>query len=276
MADGTADGGGHAAAIAARLAPGGTLLALDWDAGMADRLRATLGATDAAVDIRIRAANYADLPEMLKREKLGPLDGLLLDLGFSSDQLEHSGRGFSFMKDEPLMMVYDDAATPVSRLLGELTETELADVIYQYGGERRSRQIAKAIKTYLKKKAIDASGTLAAVVRDALPRGYERGRIDRATRTFQALRIYANKELQNLARALESLPDIMAPGGRAAIITFHSLEDKLVKEWFRKYAKEGRATLTVKKPLTPSREELLENPRSRSAKLRVLTFTTIT
>ena len=152
----------------------------------------------------------------------------------------------------------------------EESESSLADIIYQYGGERRSRAIAKAIKLAGRQTPITTSGQLADVVRNALPRNYERGRIDPATRTFQALRIYANGELANLERILAVARDIMAAGGRIAIITFHSLEDRIVKRAFQRMATAGEASLLAKKPVAASREEVVRNPRSRSAKLRAL------
>lgn len=216
------------------------------------------------------------------REKLGKADGLLLDLGFSSEQLENSGRGFSFQEskaNEPLLMTYDDARTPVRDLLKKISEQELADIIFQYGGERQSRKIAKVIvereHRHGGREAIMTSGDLADTVRMALaPRAangrYERGRIDPATRTFQALRIYANGELENLSYVLGHIGTILKPGGWAAIISFHSLEDRIVKQAFQKLTKENRGELIYKKPISATREEIRQNPRARSAKLRGL------
>jgi len=202
-------------------------------------------------------------------------DGLLVDLGFSSEQLANSGRGFSFEEaaaSEPLLMTYDDSRRPVWTILREESETELANIIFEFGGERMSRRIAKAIKDQGRRKPIMTSGDLVASVRSAVPRGYEHGRINPATRTFQALRIYANGELENLEALLKNLPEVMAPNGKAAIITFHSLEDRIVKHAFQALAKEKKANLVVKKPVGPTREEIAKNPRSRSAKLRVIQF----
>jgi 16S rRNA (cytosine1402-N4)-methyltransferase len=275
MIDGTVDGGGHAREILGRIGDTGTLLGLDWDDALLKECAARLAGFKNAVLVH---ANYADLPNVLEAngKKLpgAQADGVLIDLGFSSEQLERSGRGFSFSeasKDEPLLMTYDDERTPVARLLRELPEQELADIIYGFGGERYSRRIAKAIKERGRRKPIETSGELADTVRAALPKGYERGRIDAATRTFQAFRIYANGELENLETLLERLPDIVKPGGgRAAIITFHSLEDRIVKNAFRELAKREGTHLITKKPVTAGREEIAANPRSRSAKLRVI------
>ncbi len=279
--DGTVDGGGHAEAIIQKIAPGGRFLGVDWDAEMvaarerrAAARRASGGvkpARAAAVLEKYACGNYADLPEILADAGWGKADGLLLDLGVSSDQLAGSGRGFSFLPEaagEPLLMTYDDSRRPLAEFLRGMGEAELADIIYRFGGERHSRRIARAIAAREREGAITTSGELAEAVRRALPRNYERGRIDPATRTFQALRIYANGELENLDRALGALAGILRPGGRAAIISFHSLEDRAVKQAFLRMEKEGTLSRTAKKPVAPSREEVARNPRSRSAKLR--------
>lgn len=274
--DGTVDGGGHARAILGRITETGTLLGLDWDESLLAECKERLGGYKNAILVH---ANYADLPQVLHRHgevlPAEKADGLLIDLGFSSEQLESSGRGFRFSQkegaeDEPLLMTYDDSRTPVYQILRELTEQELADVIYEFGGERYSRRIAKAIKERGRRAPIKTSGELAETVRAAVPGKYERGRIDAATRTFQALRIYANGELDNLNALLAALPEIVRPGGRAAIITFHSLEDRIVKQAFRELASHAGATLITKKPVSASREEIAVNPRSRSAKVRVI------
>jgi 16S rRNA (cytosine1402-N4)-methyltransferase len=288
--DGTADGGGHAAAILEKITPGGKLLALDWDEAMVAGLKERFGVEKENPSgsrknanhlplvgeenrIVLVQGNYADLPEILREKKLDKADGLLLDLGFSSEQLESSGRGFSFSeraKDEPLFMTYSDDQEPVRALLKRIGEKELADILYEFGGERMSRRIAKAIIERRRRKPIEIAGDLADVVRAALPKHYERGRIDPATRTFQALRIYANDELGNLTRVLATLSEIVVPGGRTAVITFHSLEDRIVKNAFRDLAKAKTAELINKKPISASREEIRANPRARSAKLRAI------
>jgi 16S rRNA (cytosine1402-N4)-methyltransferase len=279
MIDGTMDGGGHATAIMEKILPGGMLLGVDWDERMVERQKkselANVGGDDQAIFVH---GNYADLPEILLQRNLQPADGLLIDLGFSSEQLELQdregvGRGFSFSEaaaSEPLLMTYDDSQTPVWKILREIDETELANVIYEFGGERMSRRIAKTIKERERRQPIMTAGELAETVREALPGNYERGRIDQATRTFQALRIYANDELKNIKKLLDELEEVVKPGGRVAIISFHSLEDRIVKQAFQKLAKEDKAKLLVKKPIAATREEMKENPRSRSAKLRAI------
>ena len=273
--DGTVDGGGHASAIVDIIGPTGTLLGLDWDERLLKKCKARFADQKNVILVH---GNYAELPAIVAAENnFGKADGLLIDLGFSSEQLEASGRGFSFgeaFKNEPLLMTYDDSRTPVWRTLREESEESLANIIFEFGGERMSRRIAKAIKDSGRKKPIMTSGELAGVVRGALPGGgkdrgkYEHGRIDPATRTFQAFRIYANGELENLKTLLVNLENIIKSGGRVAIISFHSVEDGIVKRAFQSLAKESKIKIITKKPIEASREEIKENPRSRSAKIR--------
>jgi len=265
MIDGTFGSGGHSAAILEKILPGGKLLGVDWD--KENIARSNL---DSQKNVLLAWGNYADLPEILKEEKLTKADGLLLDLGFSSEQLESSGRGFSFLKDEPLLMTYDDGRKPVRDILKKISEKELAEIIRNYGGERMAGRIAKAIVTRERQRPIATTGELAETVRAALPKHYERGRIDRATRTFQALRIYANGELESLSDILANIRAIIKPGGRAVIISFHSLEDRIVKQAFRALQADAAAEILTKKPVVASAEEIKINPRSRSAKLRAV------
>ncbi len=268
--DGTVDGGGHAREVLKRIMPGGKFLGVDLDGAMIEKLERDSELKDYAKkgEVKLVNGNYADLLKILEKENLPKADGLLLDLGFSSEQLEASGRGFSFKKDEPLLMTYDDAAVPVKDILRQLDEKELADVIYELSGERFSRKIAAAIKQAGRKKKIETTGELNEVIKSTLPKSYERGRIEPATRTFQALRIYANRELENIENVLKQITRIIKPGGRVAIISFHSLEDRTVKNGFRNLYKEGEIEILTKKPVRPSREEERENSRSRSAMLR--------
>lgn len=272
--DGTVDGGGHAAAIADVIGSEGRLLGLDWDERLLEKCRVRLAGRKNMILLH---GNYADLPKILLENNFERADGLLIDLGFSSEQLEKSGRGFSFgeaSKNEPLLMTYDDSRVPVWQILREESEESLAHIIFEFGGERMSRRIAKAIKDHGRKHPIITAGDLAEVARGALPGGgktrgaYEHGRIDPATRTFQAFRIYANGELENLKTLLNNLGDIVKPGGRVAIISFHSTEDGIVKRAFQSLAKESKMDIITKKPVEASREEIRENPRSRSAKIR--------
>ena len=266
--DGTTDGGGHAAAVIDRIGAQGTFLGLDWDSGMIDRLKVRF--KSAQGNILFEHANYADAVAVMRKHKLPKADGLLLDLGFSSTQLE-DGRGLSFQVDEPLDMRYDATAdTPTAAdVVNGLPERELADVIYRYGEERLSYRIAKHLVMQRKKSKFRTTRELADAVVSATGKGYERGRIHPATRVFQALRIYVNRELENLERILAACGEIIKTGGRIAIITFHSLEDRIVKTTFRDMEQAGRGVVITKKPITASEEERQRNPRARSAKLRV-------
>lgn len=275
--DGTVDGGGHAAAILKKISPGGIFLGIDWDKTIIKlaqkKIAEILNSKSQILKVILECGNYADLPEILKKNKLGKADRLFLDLGFSSNQLEGSGKGFSFSPravDEPLIMTYGDERKPVARILREARENDLADIIYKFSGERFSRRIAKAIKEREKIKPIITAGELRDVIAGAVPKSYEKGRMPPATRTFQALRIYANDELGNLEKVLCGLKKILKPGGRAAVISFHSLEDKIVKNVFREMGKGGQGEIITKKPVKPTKEEIDKNPRSRSAKLRVI------
>ena len=268
LVDGTLGGGGHARALAERVAPGGQLIALDRDAAALQRAEAVLG----GLPVQMVQANFCDLPEVLGELGVPAVDGILLDLGLSSDQLADAERGFSFTADGPLDLRFDTTSgEPAWRLIQRFSAEHLADLIYQYGEERYSRRIARAIVERRRENPIRSAADLAQLVRRVVPgqrgpRGHGRHSIDPATRTFQALRIAVNDELKSLEIALRRLPECLKPGGRFAVISFHSLEDRRVKEAFRDDAKYRALT---RKPVVPSEAECARNPRSRSAKLRV-------
>lgn len=280
LVDGTLGGGGHTRLLAERVAgrqtaiqelhaeetrsdfaaSSGLVLALDRDAAAVAAARRLDHLPVIAVQ-----ASYADLPRILKQRGMGPVDGILLDLGLSSDQLADPERGFSFQAPGPLDLRFDpQEGEPAWQLLNRLSERELADLIYRYGEERFSRRIARAIVAHRQRGHVWTAAELASLVRRCV--GGRRERIDPATRTFQALRIAVNDELGHLERALAVLPDCLRPGGRLAIISFHSLEDRLVKEAFRH---DPRLEVLTKKPIRPTPAEVEANPRSRSARLRV-------
>jgi 16S rRNA (cytosine1402-N4)-methyltransferase len=216
--------------------------------------------------VRPFQGNFCDLPEILVELGVEAVDGILLDLGLSSDQLADSERGFSFSATGPLDLRFDPTrGKPAWRMLQRISAEHLADLIYQYGEERYSRRIARAIVERRQDEPIETAADLAELVRRCVPRS-RHDRIDPATRTFQALRIAVNDELKSLEIALRRLPDCLRPGGRLAVISFHSLEDRRVKEAFRD---DQRLTVLTRKPLTPSDAETAVNPRSRSAKLRI-------
>ncbi len=265
--DGTVDGGGHAVEIVKRLEPNGIFLGIDWDKSMITGSKSRIGQTP-KVKVHLIEGNYADLPAILKNKKQGKADGLLLDLGLSSEQLESSGKGFSFMKDEPLIMRYAQEGPTAAEIINGQNEKELVDIFFRYGEERYARSIGKRIVEIRRRKRIITTFDLVEAIRGAVPKSYERGRIHPATRIFQALRIYINNELGNLESVLKSLPNILKPGGVIVIISFHSLEDRMIKNYFRDMGKQGLIQIITKKPIVAEREEILVNPRSRSAKLR--------
>jgi 16S rRNA (cytosine1402-N4)-methyltransferase len=260
--DGTLGGGGHTKALAERVGTDGRVIAVDLDEAAIDRASSTL----AGLPVSVANANYADLPEVLDEVGVRAADGILLDLGLSSDQLASADRGFSYASDGELDMRFDvNHGEPAWRMIARMSEEHLANVIYQFGEERFSRRIAKKIVEQRKTSAVRTAAQLAELVRSCVPRS--RGHnIDPATRTFQALRIAVNGELDALQSALRRLPDYLKPGGRLAIISFHSLEDRLVKEAFRS---DPRLSVVTRKPIVASEEESNRNPRARSAKLRV-------
>jgi 16S rRNA (cytosine1402-N4)-methyltransferase len=262
LVDGTLGGGGHTRALAERVGPMGQVVALDQDPAAVDAATTSL----AGLPVRVAHANFSELPEVLRELEITAVDGVLLDLGLSSDQLADQQRGFSFDASGPLDLRFNPTiGEPAWRLVNRLRAEQLADLIYQYGEERFSRRIARAIVERRQQQPIQTAAELAAVVRRAMPRS-ARERIDPATRTFQALRIAVNEELRSLELALERIPECLRPGGRLAVISFHSLEDRRVKEAFRN---DPRYEALTKKPLRPSPAEMDANPRSRSAKLRV-------
>ncbi len=262
--DGTFGAGGHSGKILEAVGETGKLISLDWDKKAMERNKSIFGRNNFLFLNR----NYADIKEIMKEKSLPKVDGLLLDLGFSSDQLDDSGKGFSFKKDEPLIMSYSDGGLTAYEVVNSYPEEKLKEIIKVYGEERFPGRITRAIVEARKKEAIKTSFQLAGVVREVLPKSYERGRIDPATRTFQALRIFVNGELDNLQKILGDLKEIVKNGGRVAIISFHSLEDRIVKNAFRDMKKDGVAEILTKKPIIASAEEIKNNPRSRSAKLR--------
>ena len=213
-------------------------------------------------------SDYRALEPQLDARGIAAVNGILADLGVSSMQLDADGRGFSFRRDEPLDMRMDTTAGPTAaEALREVDEKTLADLIYEFGEERHSRRIARAIVAARGQRAIDTTGQLADIVRRAIPRkGYQR--IDPATRTFQAIRIWTNRELEGLDAFVAAAARRLAAGGRLAVITFHSLEDRIVKHTLRALQADGAISVRTKRPMVPSEAEVERNPRARSAKLR--------
>jgi 16S rRNA (cytosine1402-N4)-methyltransferase len=258
--------GGHALALLT--AGASRLIGLDRDSEALAHAAATLAPF--AGRFELVHADYRDLESVLAARSIAGLDGALADLGVSSMQLETEGRGFSFRRDEPLDMRMDRSqGRTAADLLRDAREEDLADAIFQFGEERYARRIARAIVGARRAAPIERTGQLAAIVRRSIPsRGHQR--IDPATRTFQALRIWVNRELEGLDQFLIGAARLLAIGARLVVISFHSLEDRIVKQTFRALAAGAALRLLTKRPLAPSDEEVARNPRARSAKLRAI------
>jgi len=270
--EGTLGAGGHARKIIEQIMPGGMYIGCDRDGTFLDiTSRVLVEEFPSYVDhMRFVHGNYRDVSKMLRVYNTY-VDAALLDIGFSSWHIESSKRGFGLRSDEILDMRYDvSQGDGVAVILNSTSESDLANIFYQYGEERLSRQIAKAIVARRRTQKIYTAKDLAQIIWDAVPGWYRNGKIHPATRTFQALRIYVNDELGALETFLSEVLNCVKKGGRVAIISFHSLEDRMVKNAFRLYNKEKRAKEITKKPITPSLKEIQSNPKSRSAKLRII------
>ncbi len=270
--DGTLNSGGHSRSFCGLLGETGLIVGVDMDENALISAKSSLSGCEAKT-IFVND-NFRNIKRILENLGIGKVDKIILDIGLSSDQLESSGRGFSFKKDEPLLMTFK--AKPGA---GDLTaadivngsdEKELASILKTYGEESFSRKIAEAIVKSRKKNPIKTTAELVEVIAKAVPVWYRKRKAHFATKTFQALRIAVNDELNALKHVLSDGFESLALGGRIGVISFHSGEDRIVKNFFRDEAKAGRGRLVSKKPIAPSREEILKNPRSRSAKLRIL------
>lgn len=265
--DGTLGGGGHGEEILKRTGPDGLLIGMDWDKEAIDEAEKRL--KPYGNRIRTYRENFIRLPEILKTMKIETVDGILLDLGLSSIQLERVERGFSFRGEGPLDMRMDERRHyTAADLVNGLRIEELERILLEYGEERWFRRIAKAIVSEREKEPIQTTQGLSKVVYRAIPKRFHSRRLDPATRTFQAIRIRVNEELENLKGMLDTGWKVLRKGGRICIISFHSLEDRMVKEAFRRLEREGVLSILTKKPRIPSEEEQEKNSRSRSAKLR--------
>ncbi|MDP3646248.1 MAG: 16S rRNA (cytosine(1402)-N(4))-methyltransferase RsmH [bacterium] len=284
VVDATLGGAGHAIAIAEKLSERGTLIGFDLDADAVARAKDSLASV--LPKVHLIEGNFRDVGKKLDECGIPKISKVLFDLGWSSFQLG-VGRGFSFLKDEPLQMTYaknlGTSALTAARIVNEWDESSIADVLYGWGEERYARRIARKIVERRALKPFTTSRELAEMIKESVPAAYRHGRIHPATRTFQALRIAVNDELGALERGLQGAWEHLIPGGpastrdgeptrggRIAVITFHSIEDRLVKQRFVQWEKEGTGRRITKKPVTPSDMELQENPRSRSAKLRII------
>jgi len=267
IADCTLGLAGHAAEIIRRLGPAGRLIGFDRDPEALELAKGRLA--QVASELGNQAPQMTFIGEAFSSisnyVEPASLDGILADFGVSSLQIDEARRGFSFMVDGPLDMRQDTRSGPTAaQVVNEANERELADLIYEYGDERRSRRIARAI---VRGRPISTTGQLSRIVASAAP-AMKQDKIHPATRTFQALRIYVNRELDEIKALLEAAPPLLKPSGRLVVISFHSLEDRIAKDILREYAHKGIMRALTKKPVTASDEETDRNPRSRSAKLR--------
>jgi 16S rRNA (cytosine1402-N4)-methyltransferase len=262
--DATLGGGGHASEILKRTAPDGVVIGMEWDEdALSEARNALLPFGDRA---KIFRENFVHLSDLMKAESV---DGMLFDLGLSSIQVENGERGFSFRGEGPLDMRMDQRMHhTAAHFINRLSSEEIEYTLSHYGEERWAKRIARAIVWERERDPIRTTQALRNIVHRAIPRRFHSRRIDPATRTFQAFRIRVNEELENLGKILETGWKTLKRGGRICIISFHSLEDRMVKEAFRKLEKQGEMRILTKKPVTPSEEEQGRNPRSRSAKLR--------
>jgi 16S rRNA (cytosine1402-N4)-methyltransferase len=259
--DATVGLGGHSLEIAKRLGAPGHLIGFDKDPKALEIARERLSHEDWP-RLELLHGSFA---ELVKNQEPRATNGILADLGVSSLQISDAARGFSFQADGPLDMRMNPLSEPTAeQVVNQIDERELADLIYEFGEERRSRRIARAI---VRSRPILTTAQLAAVISTAA-RSMKHERIHPATRTFQALRIFVNRELDDLRKLMETAPQLLKPGGRLVVISFHSLEDRIVKDAMREGAKLGQYRLLTKKPVTAREEEIDRNPRARSAKLR--------
>lgn len=270
--DGTLGGGGHAQALGDCLGPESVYIGIDADEEALDRTCSTLTMPGKLLCVHDAHRHIGDI---LRREGYKKVDRILLDLGYSSDQLERGDRGFSFLRDEPLTMTFK--ATPSESditaevIVNEWDESTIADILYGYGEEKKSRRIARAIVAARSESPIKTSHELAELVLRTIGKT---GKTHPATRTFQALRIAVNDELASLRETLEQVPQVLAEDGRIAVISFHSLEDRIVKHCMRDWSGRGIGTVIKPFPTVPTDEEQHDNPRARSAKLRTFHYST--
>lgn len=270
--DGTVGCAGHSKRLLERILPQGFLIGIDRDGQAINIAKKRLSAEYPEKNYKIEHANFDELEVILKNNGIDKLNGALFDLGISSFQIDTPQRGFSIKENGPLDMRMDlSQRITAFDVVNRYPEKQLADVIYQFGEERASRKIARYIVNARKTKKIETTYELAGIVLKALSRGGKRSRIHPATKTFQAIRIEVNNELGSIKQALEKVVTFLAPKARLCVISFHSLEDRIIKQFFRELAKNKEDfKILTKKPIIPTEEETAANPRARSAKLRVI------
>lgn len=264
--DCTVGEGGHSLAILNCTSPSGKVLGIDADLNCLEHLKAKVKGTEYENRLILVHGNFANLREIVELHNFKPISGILFDLGLSSWHLEASGRGFSFLRNEPLDMRYDTSNPLTAEIIvNNWSLKDIEHILRVYGEERFAKRIAEEI---VRSRPIKTTLELVMAIERATPKWYHRRRIHPATKTFQALRIAVNHELENLERGLAQAIEVLESGGRIAAIAFHSLEDRIVKNFLRDKSKQGVVKLLTKKPIRPSKKEIAENPRSRSAKLR--------
>ncbi len=282
-ADGTLGGGGHSFEVCRRLGEKGSIVGIDQDAAAIEAAGGRL--KDFGEKVTIVRSNYCDMKSRLHELGIDKVDGIILDLGVSSYQLDTADRGFSYREDAPLDMRMDTRQAMTARdIVNDYSEMELYRVIRDYGEDKFARNIARHIVTAREKKPIETTGQLTEIIRKSIPMKYQKKGGHPAKRTFQAVRIELNRELEVLRDSLDDMIELLNPGGRLCIITFHSLEDRIVKSAFKKNenpcvcppdfpvcvcGKVSKGSIVTRKPILPSREEMESNSRSKSAKLRI-------
>ncbi|NLX64017.1 MAG: 16S rRNA (cytosine(1402)-N(4))-methyltransferase RsmH [Clostridiaceae bacterium] len=283
--DGTLGGGGHSSEIAKRLGPKGVLIGIDQDKNAIEAAKNKLLSINSQANIIIKHTNFENIREVLEELKIDSVNGVLLDLGVSSHQLDEGERGFSYQHDAPLdMRMNQDSDFDAQTLVNTWSKDEITRIIREYGEEKWAARIAEFIVRSREVQKISTTGQLVEIIKSAIPAAARREGPHPAKRTFQALRIAVNRELEVLEKLLDTVTDLLSSGGRLVIISFHSLEDRIVKKAFQKQSQgcvcpkdfpkcvcgfEPKLRIITRKPITPSERELEENPRARSAKLRV-------
>ncbi|MEK9157784.1 MAG: 16S rRNA (cytosine(1402)-N(4))-methyltransferase RsmH [Patescibacteria group bacterium] len=267
--DATMNGGGHSRAILEKIMPEGKVIGMEWDSALANKTAIELAGSGYRGHITVVNDSYTNMAEVANRLDFAP-DGILFDLGLSSWHYEASGRGFSFKKDEPLDMRFNtEQGVPASEIVNLYSVPELEQILRDYGEEQFAQSISESIGINRKKKPIMTTEDLVAVINVAVPNWYKTRKIHFATKTFQALRVVANDELGNVTKGVHAAIDILKPGGRLVVISFQGHEDKIVREIFKEQVKLGRLKQPVKGTIRPTWPEQQENPRSRSAKMKV-------
>jgi len=260
---------GHSLAIIERILPNGLLLGIDWSHELIQKLKIKYQISNIKNNLILVCDNFANLKKIVKKYVFKQVHGILFDLGLSSWHLEESGKGFSFKKDEPLIMSYSPAPELIAKqIVNQWPGKDIERILKEYSEEKFAKRIAEEIVKARRIKPIQSTFQLVEIIKKAVPSWYQHRKIHFATKTFQALRIAVNDELNNIEKALLQALEALKPNGRLVIISFHSLEDRIIKNFFQNQAKNGLLKILTKNPLKPSLQEIKINPRSRSAKLR--------